>query len=138
MIQGGWTNCVKRDFLRGIHQPEDVYKLALYGEAADLSAWTEFYTTQGEVSGKGYSAGGRALEGYMCDLEGSVGVLGWEKNVIWPQATIQARGGLIYNASKENRALLVVDFMEEVRSTNGKFLVPMPNVTSATAPFRII
>lgn len=138
MIQGGWVNAVKRDFLRGVHQPEDVYKLALYTSSADLSAWTEFYTTKGEVQAKGYTAGGRALEGYMAELEGSVGVMGWEKNVVWPQATIQARGGLIYNASKEDRALLVVDFMEEVRSTNGKFLVPMPKVSSSTAPFRII
>lgn len=137
-IQGGWVNAVKRDFLRGVHQPEDVYKMALYHSASNLGQWTEFYETQGEVEGKGYTAGGRALEGYKCELSGSVGIMGWEKNVVWPQATIQARGGLIYNASKDNRALMVVDFMEEVRSTNGKFLVPLPKVTTTTAPFRLL
>lgn len=137
MITGGWTNAVKLAFLQGVHRPEDVYKLALYDHAANLNALTEYYTTDHEVSAKGYTAGGRTLEGYRCELQMGTAMLSWENNVVWPQATIRSPGGLVYNASKDNAALCVIEFGEEVRSTNGKFVVPMPKFSTSEAMFRL-
>lgn len=138
MISGGWTNAVKLGFLTGVHKPEDVYKLALYNKSASLNALTDVFTATGEVSGKGYTSGGRTIEGYRAELHGTTALLSWDNNVVWPQASIQAHGGLIYNASKDNAAMLVVDFGEDVKSTNGKFLVPMPKFDISTALFRLL
>jgi hypothetical protein len=137
MITGGWTNCVKLAFLNGVHQPTDVYKLALYDGAAHLNALTERYATEHEISAKGYTAGGRTLEGRRAELQMGTGMLSWENDVIWPQATIRSPGGLIYNASKDNAALCVLEFGEEVRSTNGRFKVPMPRFSTSESIFRL-
>ena len=137
MISGGWTNAVKLAFLTGVHKPEDVYKLALYTADANINSFTERYTTEKEVTAKGYTAGGRVVDGYRAELQGTTGILSWENNVIWPQASIKARGGLIYNASKDNAALVVLDFGKDVVSTNGKFMVPMPPFGPSEALFRL-
>lgn len=119
--------CSKADFLRGVHQPGDKYMIALYSPTAAISCHIEEYAKTGEVTGKGYSAGGVALSGYSVDMEGTAAVLQWTAPVIWQNATITARYGLIYNASKNNRAIMVIDVMDEreqpVTSTNGKFQI---------------
>ena len=45
------------NFTNGTHS----YKLALYSNSATLDATTTAYTTSGEVTGTGYSAGGNTL-----------------------------------------------------------------------------
>lgn len=47
--------------LQGIHQPGDIYKIAIYAGTATLSQATDKYQTAGEVSGAGYTAGGISL-----------------------------------------------------------------------------
>lgn len=117
----------KADVLRGVHQPGDRYMLALYSPSAVLSPYTEEYTKQDEVTGKNYRAGGAPLQGYSVDIEGVAAVMSWSRPTVWPNATITARYGLVYNASKGNRALLVVEVADEhgrpVTSTNGNFKV---------------
>lgn len=134
----GLCATAKRDFLAGVHRPEDVYKVALYTSSAVLNPMTEFYTTQGEVSGKGYDRGGQRLKGYRVDLDGTTGILGWTDSVIWRNATIRARAALIYNASKQNRSLVVIDFSEDVVSTNGNWRLPMPPMTAADAVIKLV
>jgi len=125
-ISSGMCLTAKRDFMRGVHRPEDKYMIALYSPGANLNANTEFYTTESEVRGQGYQAGGHLLQGYFCELSGKFAILGWDENPEWPNATVRARGAMVYNASKENRALCVVDFGKDVISTNGPFVIPMP------------
>lgn len=120
------------EVLRGVHQESDVYKIALYKAAASLSKNTTAYTETNEVEGDGYVAGGRALTGYAVALDGDVAVLDFD-NPTWPASTIAARGALIYNASKANRAVAVLNFGETVVSTNGLFTVHLPNPTAETA-----
>lgn len=138
MIQGGWTAQAKLDFLMGVHQPNDVYKIALYTGNANLGPLTKTYTTSGEVKGKGYQAGGKILEGYRADMEGLSAFLSWEKNPTWPVSTIEAVGALIYNASKDNAAMMVISFNEPYKSTNGKFLLPLPECNCTHAIFRMV
>ncbi len=137
MIIGGWCGSFKKDILMGVHRPEDVYKIALYDGAANLNALTSDYSKTNEVKGKGYSAGGVTLEGYSCEQEGTSAFLSWSKDPVWPVATIEAHGALIYNSSRNNKAVIVLDFNEAVVSTNGKFLLPMPACACATGLLRL-
>lgn len=106
------------ELLQGLHQPSDTYKIALYTEAAMLGSQTKFYVPFGEAVGEGYDAGGKVLFGFSVNAENRT--LDFD-DVEWPVATIMARGALIYNASKGNRAVGVIDFGSNTTSTNGPF-----------------
>lgn len=136
-IVGGTCTAAKRDFLLGVHGPNDVYKIALYGPMAVLGPMTDTYTPHGEVTAKGYERGGKVLTGYQCGIDQNVGVLGWKEPVTWQEATITAHGALIYNASKGNRALAVIDFDRPISSTDGPYRLLMPPVSAETALVRI-
>ena len=144
MIAPGTALAFYFDLARGIHQPTDEYRIALYSAQADLSPLVESYSTDGEILGSpGYTAGGQVLAGLTISMDGRVAVIDWA-DPLWPNATITARGALIYNASKGNRAMTVLDFgpspMGEPRgysSTNGNFLVPFPEPTAETGLIRI-
>lgn len=117
----------KRDLLKGIHQEGDTYMVALYGANATLNPFTEFYDKENEVTGKGYIAGGKALKDYEVRIEGTRAQTSWDKTVRWANATIRARHALIYNKSKENRALTILDLGEEAASTNGNWDLLLPD-----------
>jgi len=123
----GMTIACKLDLLNGVHQPGDTYMMALYGADATLNAHTEFYTTDAEVKGKGYIAGGKPLKGFETCLEGTRAQMCWERLVRWPNATIRARHALVYNASKDNRAMTILDLGEEAASTNGPWELNLPD-----------
>jgi hypothetical protein len=138
VISSGMCVSAKCEFLQGVHQPGDDYRIALYTKAADLSfLTTTVYTSAGEVQSKGYVAGGKSLEGYECKSDGIKALLGWGRDPVWKNATIRADGAMIYNASRDNRALVVVAFDTEIISTNGNFRVSMPSVDSTSAPIRL-
>jgi hypothetical protein len=86
------------------------FKIALYSSTANLNVDTSEYTTEGEVSGQGYSAGGMDLEGIVAQADGEAAFLDWTTDPEWPDATITARGALVYNASAGNKAVGVLDF----------------------------
>tara|TARA_R110000868_G_scaffold220867_2_gene472364 strand:- start:120 stop:476 length:357 start_codon:yes stop_codon:yes gene_type:complete len=111
----------------GVHQPGDTYMVALYSPAATLNQHTEHYEKEGEVVGKGYIKGGKPLKGYHACLEGSRAEVCWDKEVRWANATIRARHALIYNASKDNRAMTILDLGEEAASTNGNWDLLLPD-----------
>lgn len=137
MIRGGMCEYLKLAWMQGVHTPRDMYKLALYGEEASLSPLTRAYTPAGEVVGKGYIAGGQVLRGLVQDITDGVAWMSWKEQLVWLDATISARGALVYNASKQNQALGVYDFEETIRSTNGPFRVPIPAPSVHTALFYI-
>lgn len=126
MITQGLTRSFLLEILQGIHQPGDVYRMALYGERAVLSELTTTYTTEGEVIGSpGYDAGGQVLTGYRAVLDGKSATLDFD-DPSWPHSSITARGALLYNASRDNRAVVVIDFGKIFTSTNGSFAVIRP------------
>lgn len=129
-------NSFKLEILQGIHAPGDDYKVALYTNAATLSAATTAYSATNEASGAGYVAGGKSLSGYTASLASGVAFLDFD-NPEWASATITARGALIYNASKSNRAVGVFDFGADVTSTAASFTVELPAAGSATAVIRV-
>lgn len=130
MISPGACRTFLLEALQGIHQPSDDYRLAMYGEDASLGIDTDTYTSKGEVKGKGYQAGGQSLTGYKAGWFGGDAGLAWD-SPLWDPATIDgARGALIYNRTRGNRALQVLDFGEVGQSMNGPFkvLLPVPAV----------
>ena len=124
-IVSGLCASAKRDFMLGVHQPGDTYKLALYDESATISPLTEVFTTAGEVKGQNYPKGGVELRGYSVNLVGTKANLGFSRDVIIANASISALGGMVYNASKDNLAVGIIEFAEKITSTNGNFKVLM-------------
>ena len=133
MITQTATTSFKAELLQGIHDfNTDTFKIALYLATANIGANTTVYVTDGETSGTGYTAGGATMTGISVNAAGFVNFA----NVSWNPAVFTARGALIYNSSKGNKAVAVLDFGSDKTSTN-TFLVQVPanTVTSALIRF---
>ena len=116
----------KAEILQGIHDSADTYKIALYTSAATLGATTTAYSATNEVVGTGYTAGGTTLSGFNVTTSGTIAILDFATDPSWANASITARGALIYNSSKSNKAVYVLDFGSDITSTNGTFAVTLP------------
>jgi hypothetical protein len=55
----------------------------------------------------------------------------------WTLATITARGALIYNSSKSDKAVAVLNFGSDKTSTSGSFTIQMPTNDATNALIRI-
>ena len=128
-------NSYKKELFDGTHASGDTYKIALFTDAATLGAGTTAYSSTNEWSGAGYDAGGKTLTGFTSGLDGSIAYVTFT-DASWTSATITARGCLIYNSSKSNKAVAVFDFGQNVTSTNGTFTVDFPG-TGASSLIRI-
>jgi hypothetical protein len=130
------TTSFKQDILLGVHDLEtDTIKMALYLATADLGAATTVYTTSGETSGAGYTAGGKTLTGVTVLTSGTTAYVDFA-DPSWDPAAFTARGALIYNASKSNKAIAVLDFGSDKTATT-VFTVQMPANTATSALIRI-
>jgi hypothetical protein len=130
------TTSFKQDILLGVHDLDtDTLKIALYLATADLGAATTVYTTTGETSGAGYTAGGNTLTGVTVLTSGTTAYVDFA-NPTWDPASFTARGALIYNASKSNKAIAVLDFGSD-KTTTTTFTVQMPANTASSALIRI-
>ena len=128
-------NSWKGDILSGVHQPSDVYKIALYTSSATMDKTTTAYSATNEVSGTGYSAGGATLGTLTIAQTSDTWYWSWP-DPTWPTSTITARGCLIYNSSRSNKAVCVADFGSDIISTGGTFTVDLP-AAGATALLRV-
>jgi len=131
------TQCTsfKLELLQAIHDfTTDTFKIALYTSAATLGASTTAYAATNEVVGTGYTAGGLVLTGTSVLASGTTAYVDFA-DAVWT-ASITARGALIYNSSKANRAVAVLDFGADKTSTN-TFTVQMPPNTASDALIRI-
>jgi hypothetical protein len=130
------TTSFKQDILLGVHDLEtDDIKMALFLATADLGAATTVYTTTGETSGTGYTAGGKTLTGVTVLTADTTAYVDFA-DPSWNPANFTARGALIYNASKSNKAIAVLDFGSD-KTTTTTFTVQMPANTATSALIRI-
>jgi hypothetical protein len=130
------TTSFKQDILLGVHDLEtDTIKMALYLATADLGAATTVYTTSGETSGTGYTAGGEVMTGVTVLTSDTTAYVDFA-DTTWNPAAFTARGALIYNASKSNKAIAVLDFGSD-KTTTTVFAVQMPANTATSALIRI-
>ena len=106
------TTSFKAEILQGVHDLAangDTFKIALYNASADLSSATAIYTAINEASGGSYVAGGKALTNIGVTSSGTVAYSSWD-DISWANAGFSAAGALIYNASKGNKAVAVLNF----------------------------
>ena len=119
------------------HTAADVYKIALYTSTATLSKATTAYAATNEVVGTGYTATGQTLVGFAATLDTDTAILDFTTDPSWASSTITARGALIYNSSRTNKAVAVLDFGSDISSTSGTFTVTLPAATAAAGLIRI-
>lgn len=112
------------------------YKIALYVATAVLNETTLTYTTEGEITGTGYIAGGKELTitGLGSDVSNNTAYVSF-LDVTWDPANFTTAGALIYN-STTNAAVCVLNFGSNKTAT-GTFTITFPAATSTTAVLRI-
>ena len=138
MIQQGLTNSFKQEMLQaGQNLATDTLKMALYTAFADIGPTTTAYTTSNEVTGTGYAAGGVAVTGATITTDVQTGTVYVDfNNVSWPGANFTARGALIYNVTRSNKSVAVLDFGSDKTFTSVSNTVTMPANTATTALIR--
>lgn len=117
-----------------------VFKIALYTNAATLNQNTTSYTATGEVVASGYDAGGQTLTITQVPTTGPSGDIAYISfaDAIWAPITLTARGALIYRYNgSTNPAVCVLDFGSDKSTTNGTFAVQFPSPTNTSAIIRI-
>ena len=141
---GNYTcNVFRTGILDGVYNfgtgTTDVFKIALYTNAATLDASTTAYTSTGEVVDAGYTAGGEILVINQVPTTGNAPnttAYFSFSNASWTGA-ITARGALIYKFNgTTNPAVCVLDFGSNKTSTT-TFVVQFPAATNTTAIIRI-
>ena len=154
-ITQAMTTSFKAEILLAVHDfrvtSGDAYKLALYTSSASIDANTTAYTATDEVTGTNYTAGGGALTNggvTTTNTSASAGT-GFTtfSNLTFTNATITARGALIYNTTPSangtanttltNASVAVLDFGSDKTSTAGDFTIIFPTNTNTTAIIRI-
>jgi hypothetical protein len=134
MIVQTQTTSFKAEVYQAVHDLlTDTIKIALYTADANLDADTTVYTTLNEVVASGYTAGGEVMTGVALNTSGYTVYVNWA-NVSWSTA-VTARCALIYNASKSNKSIAVLDFGSDKTST-GTFTITMPANTATSALIR--
>jgi hypothetical protein len=127
------TTSFKKELYEGVHDlTTDVLKIALYTASANLNEATEAYSTDNEVVGDGYSNGGVEMTGVTVSSDGFTAYVNFN-NVAFG-ASVTARCALIYNSSKADRAIAVLDFGSD--KTSASFTITMPSNTASSALIR--
>jgi len=136
MISQTLCTSFKQQLLLAVHDfSTDTFKIALYTANANLGDDTTVYTVTGEITGTGYTAGGNTLTGATVNTSGTTAYVDFA-DAVWTPAAFTCRGALIYNASKSNKAVAVLDFGADKTSTT-TFTVQMPTNTATSALIRL-
>ena len=138
MAQHALTNSFMQELLTATHDfSSDVFYLALYTPATNLTTTLTEYTTTNEITGTGYTAGGKEVENVAVNWDIASGTV-WVDfdDVSWTGA-LTASGALLYNSSKANRTVAVMDFGFS-RSSTTTFTAKLPFPTAQTALIRFV
>ena len=133
MIVQTQTTSFKSELYQAVHNLlTDTLKIALYTANANLNADTTVYSTDSEVTGGGYTSGGIVLTGATLSTSGYIAYVNFDNAVF--NASVTARCALIYNHSKGDKSIAVLDFGSDKTSTN--FTITMPANTATSALIR--
>ena len=114
----------------------DTLKIALYTASASLNADTTVYISTNEVSSANYTAGGQTLTNVTVTVSGTTVYVSFG-NPSWSNVSFTCRGALIYNSSKSNKSIAVLNFgSDKVATPAAPFVVTLPANTAATALIR--
>jgi hypothetical protein len=137
MFSAGLVTSFKEQVLLGEHDLlNDVIKIALYGPSAVLGPTTTVYTSTGEVTSPGYTAGGQVL---LTPVVGGGNGSGYASfaDPIWYATSFTVRGALIYNFTKGNKAIGVLAFGLDQVTLTQDFKIQFPAANPETALIRI-
>jgi hypothetical protein len=133
----------KTEILGGTHDLDtDTIKLALIKDTpsgtydASTTNYSDVTGNTDEATGTGYTAGGVTLDNVTITSSSETALVDIDDEVI-ATATISADGCIIYNASKANRAIAVIDFGGTKTSTNGNFTIDFPTSGVSSSIIRI-
>lgn len=113
----------------------DTLKAALYYVNSSLGAGTEAYSSSGEVSGTGYSAGGQTVTNAVAPTTtGTTAYWTPSANIQWTGLTISSAFDtiLLYNATQSGYAIAVLTFTAQTISA-GTFTYTVPANTATSA-----
>jgi len=128
------TTSFKAELYQGVHNLlTDTLYMALYTGNASINAATTAYTSSNEVTGTGYTAGGNQVTGATVNTYGYTAYVNFN-NVVWTNSVITARCALLYNVSKGNKSICVIDFGSDKTMLN--FTITMPVNAYNTALIR--
>lgn len=154
-ITQAMTTSFKAEILLAVHDFRstggDTFKLAMYTSSATIDANTTAYSATDEASGTNYTAGGGALTngGVTASNTNTSAGTGYTtfSNLTFTNATITARGALIYNTTPSangtanttltNAAVAVLDFGADKTATAGDFTIVFPTASNTAAIIRI-
>jgi hypothetical protein len=122
----------------------DTLKAALYLTSATMNASATVYTTTGEVSGTGYTAGGvtvtNATAPTSTNTSATAGVAFFtpSASIVYTTVTLSTAfdAVLLYNSTQSNKAISVHTFGSQT-ITAGTFTLTMPANTTADALIRL-
>jgi hypothetical protein len=136
IVQGQTTSFRYQLFQGTQNFTTDTFKMALFNGNANLNASTTAYSTTNEITGGGYTAGGKTMTGVTINYDNTYNVVYINfDNVVWNPASFTSRCALIYNASRSNASVAVIDFGSD-KSASSTFTVTMPANTYSTALIR--
>ena len=140
------TQCMptsaKAGFLAGTYVAADVYKIALYTQAAATwNATSTTYSTTGELAtAGGYTQGGLIMSVYAAGSSGNtttgVAWIDFTVDPQWTSATFTADSAVIYNSSKGN-ALIAILVFGSAAVSSGTFTIQLPTADASNAIIRI-
>lgn len=136
-VIAGLTNSFKKEILEGVHDlSANTLKIALFTDDADLTPGTTAYSTGNEVTSTNYTAGGNTLEGNVINQSGSTVYVDFD-DTDWSSVSFSVRGALIYNSSKSDKSVAVLDFGLSIDASSSTFTVKFPTADVNDAIIRI-
>jgi len=127
-----------QELLKGTHDfTTNTIKFALYAAgsgapyAVSDTAYSSGVANQVGTSGTGYSTGGNTLGSPVVANQTNVATLTFAQTQ-WTSATFGAAYGVIYNNSKSDKLVVVLDFGGTKSCSNGTFTVTFPSTSSGT------
>jgi len=136
MIIQTQTTSFKAELYQAIHNLlTDTLKIALYTGNATLNESTTAYSTTNEITGTGYTAGGVTITGVSVNSSSYTAYVSFN-NPSWTSASFTARAALIYNSSKANRSIAVLDFGADKTVSGNTFTIVLPGNTASDALIR--
>ena len=126
------TTSFKAELYQGVHNLlADTLYMALYTGFANLGPDTTIYTSANEVTGQtGYTATGIQVTGATVNTNGYTAYVNFN-NVTWLNSNITARCALLYNQSKGNKSICVIDFGSNKTMVNFTITMPVNSYTTA-------
>ncbi len=124
-------------------QSQDTYYMALIAQNpnghydASITNYSALVENGDEVIGTGYTAGGVQLTVVGPVFFGTTGFGGFSPDPSWTDATFSAGGAMIYNSSRSNQCVAIIEFDSACSLLNQDITIVLPSVSFGLAQINI-